>query len=162
MYVFMGVLFFDIVLMGQALLRLNQIGDLLDLLKMDHLALVRFFKVVMDYSYSLPKLIIELVKWIPVMSVILLVVFKVYATPFVKRKFKLYFLLIPLVYLGLIVFIGLSLSSTNPGAVMKSVKVAGYLTFGLGSIGLIASICIILCFISHLIDVREVIDYNDK
>lgn len=162
MYSFVGVLFFDLVLTGQALLNLKQISDVLDLLKMDHLALVRFFKVVMDYSYNIPRLIIELIKWIPISTVLLLVIFKVYTLPVVNKKYKIYFWVIPMIYLGLSLFIGVSLSSTNPAYVMQAVKIAGYITFGLASLGLLTSICIIFCFLSHLIDVRQVIDYNEK
>lgn len=162
MYVFVAYVFIDLLLTGRELINITQVGDALDLLKMERLFLVQFFKVIMDHAYSLPKLIFSLVQWIPKTVILLLVIFRYYVSGFIKRKYKFYFWIIPLTYLSLGIFISLSLQSNNPQLVIKSVNIAGYITFGLASMGILTTISIIFCFLGHLIDVREVIDYNDK
>lgn len=161
MYVMVGALFLDLVLTGRALLSVHTVEDALGLLKLDYLILVRIFKVILDNQHNFVKLVFEMLRLVSLSFVLLWILILRYAYPYIKPKYRWYFVLIPLFMFVLSVGILSSLQSIDIKSAMLAVNILGYITFIGSSMGLLASIILFLCFGCHLIDVERVIDYNE-
>lgn len=161
MYVFVAFWFYNFALTGSALIHVKGIGDALDLLKMDQLAIVRFFKVVIDYQHSIPKLILHLLRLIPVGSLLFVMLWLKEGLPYMKKRYCSFFLLVPVLFVLISVVVALSLNGIDINVVLLSVNILGYITFILASAGLLGCVVLILLFMSHLIDVEVAFDYNE-
>lgn len=153
MYVFFIFFLFDLAMTGKTLLSVQSIDSALDLLNHKHLFLVRFFGVVMDYAYSIPKLITEIIAIIPIGLTFFFVYLGLFVWPYVKGAYKYFYFIIPVVYCLLSVFIIFSLQSYNVNFVLTSVKIVGFITFLIAIALILTSLTISFLFGCEFIDV---------
>lgn len=161
-YVFIGACFFEFVVTSRAIMNVESLDDALSLLGMNHLFIVRFFGVVMDYSNSIPKMILNLVRLVPVGTFLFLVLIAIKVLPYLKARYSSYMLLIPIQFLLIIAVVAFSLQSMDVKGSLERVKLLGNITFITSIIGMLTSLIIIICFGCDLIDVEDTIAYNEN
>ena len=161
-YLFIGACFFEFVMTSKVIMSVNSLDDALSVLGMKHLFIVRFFGVVMDYSYSIPKMIINLLRLVPVGTFLFAFLMMVQVLPYLKHRYTAYILLLPIQFILILVVVGVSLQSMDVNGALQRVKILGNITFITSIIGMLTSLIIIICFGCDLIDVENSIAYNKQ
>lgn len=160
MYVAVAIAFFDIIQTSKALMGVTDLQDALNLMQMKHLFMVSIVAVISDYAHSIPQLIGQLLSLFPIVLLILGFYWIFEIMPYLKKRYSFFILAIPIQYLLIGLFVGVSLASGDVKGSIQSVNLLGKITFITSIIGLLTSMIVIICYKSHLIDVESLIAYN--